>query len=65
MNHFYNQLYESFFVEKVSFLAVSKKEARRHAPVHGMPRSCEGEEENTATGLPTEGEPHIKAELSS
>jgi len=25
MNHFYNQVYESFFVENVSFLAVSKK----------------------------------------
>ena len=76
MNHFYNQVYESFFVENVSFLAVSKKKVFKRVPqggetpVHGTPRSVEGEEENTAVGehrkplhswLPTEGEPHIKA----
>ena len=76
MNFFYNQVYESFFVENVSFLAVSKqtfpeefhKEARRHYTVRHDSR--EGEEQNTATGqhkkpfhswLATEGEPRIKA----
>lgn len=29
MNHFYNQVYESFFVETVSFLAVSTKSFRK------------------------------------
>ena len=42
INFFYNQVYESFFVENFSFLAVSKqkfseefhKEGRRHYTVH-------------------------------
>ena len=42
MNHFYNRVYESFFVENVTFLAMSKKkfseefhkEARRQYTVH-------------------------------
>ena len=56
MNHFYNQVYGSFFAENVSFLDVFKKsfseefhkEERHQYKVR--PRGWESEGENTATG---------------
>ena len=77
MNFFYNQVCESFFAENASFLAVLKqkfseefhKEARRHYTVRqefenvkSKTQQLDNTKKPFHSWLPTEGDPHIKAQ---